>query len=247
MERCGRREFVRRSAAMVAAWSSALLADEHQKNRVRADDEDAMLFRRRPSQESGELDGPFKALREGDRVELTEPAEQIMEKAYRLGYDLEKRHGGCARCTVAALQQVLEFVPADAGLFRAASCLDGGATPHGLQNCGAFTGAGMFIGWVCGTEQFKRPVLARKLIREVYTHFEQEYGTVLCKDVREKLDGDCPKVVALAAQWTAEALLAQFADHKNDENRSQPLPEAGTGGPDADRHHFGHARPPSQC
>jgi hypothetical protein len=35
---------------------------------------------------------------------------------------------------------------------------------------------------------------------------------VLCKDVKDKAARDCPKVVALAAQWTAQALLARFAD-----------------------------------
>ena len=75
----------------------------------------------------------------------------------------------------------------------------------------------MVIGWVCGTEKFRRPRLARQIIREVYKHFEAEYGTVLCKDVRKKVDGDCPKVVARAARWTTEALLAQFAGHEKDD------------------------------
>ena len=105
----------------------------------------------------------------------------------------------------------MKSVPQDAGLRRAASVLDGGATPRGQQNCGAFTGAGMFIGWLCGTEEFQKPDLARKLIRKVYTQFESQYGNVLCKDVRQKAASDCPKVVGLAAQWTAEAILSEFA------------------------------------
>ena len=202
MKKYGRRHFIRDTTTGMVAWCSALHAEE---------------LAERP----GALQGPgavqdlaFKVLQEGDRVEIAEPLRRVMERAYRLGHDLEGRHGGCARCTVAALQQAIPFVPEDGGLFRAASCLDGGATPHGLQNCGAFTGAGMVIGWVCGTEKFRRPRLARQIIREVYKHFEAEYGTVLCKDVRKKVDGDCPKVVARAARWTTEALLAQFAGHE---------------------------------
>jgi hypothetical protein len=99
-------------------------------------------------------------------------------------------------------------------LFRAATCLDGGATPRGIQNCGAFTGAGMIIGYMCGTEPFKSPRLARKLIRKVCAHFESEYGTVLCADVKTGCGGDCAKVVGLAARWTAEALLDEFGDEK---------------------------------
>jgi len=112
---------------------------------------------------------------------------------------------------VAALQEALAFVPQDAALRRAASCLDGGATPRGVQSCGAFTGAGMFLGWLCGTAEFKNPLLARKLLKQVYQQFESQYGSVLCKDIRPKAASDCPKVVGLAAQWTAEAILSEFA------------------------------------
>jgi len=156
---------------------------------------------------------PFRALREGDRVELRQGAEQVLEKAYQLGRQFEKDHGGCARCTVAALQKALDFAPEDPGLFRAASCLDGGATPHGRQSCGGFTGAGMYIGWICGTEGFQSARLSHRLIRNVHERFEQRYGSILCKDVRRAANGDCIDVVASAARWTTEALLAQFADY----------------------------------
>jgi hypothetical protein len=35
---------------------------------------------------------------------------------------------------------------------------------------------------------------------------------VLCKDVREAADGNCPDVVGKAAKWTAEILLKEFTD-----------------------------------
>lgn len=156
----------------------------------------------------------FKVLGENDRVDIGESAQQIIEKAYKNGHELEKKHGGCARCTVAALQRSIGFVPEHRGLFRAASCLDGGATPHGVQNCGAFTGLGMVIGWICGNETFGDTRLSHKLIRKVYERFEAEYGSVLCKDVRTKANKDCPKVVGTAAKWTAEVLLRQFTDYE---------------------------------
>ncbi len=84
-----------------------------------------------------------RVLQSGDRVELAASPEEIIEKAYQMGYKYEKTHGGCARCTVATLQDALPFVAVDEGLFRGATCLDGGATPVSEQNCGAFTGAGM--------------------------------------------------------------------------------------------------------
>ena len=156
----------------------------------------------------------FKVLGENDRIDIGNKGNDIIEKAYKLGFELEKKHGGCARCTVAALQKSIEFVPGNKALFRTASCLDGGATPRGVQNCGAFTGSGMVIGWVCGNEKFGNTRLSHKLIRKVYERFEAEYGSVLCKDVRTKANKDCPKVVGTAAKWTAEVLLRQFTEYE---------------------------------
>lgn len=156
----------------------------------------------------------FKALSENDHLDIGDKAEEIVEKAYKLGYDFEKTHGGCCRCIVAALQNSIGFIPEDKDLFRAASCLDGGATPTGIQNCGAFTGTGMVIGWLCGIDKFGNTKLSHRLIRQVYKQFETEYGSVLCKDVRKKINHNCPEVVARAAKWTAEVLLRQFTNYE---------------------------------
>ena len=154
-------------------------------------------------------------LQSGDHVDLEGKPEEIIEKAYRLGHEYEKKYGGCAQCTVAALQDALPFVDADEDVFRAASCLDGGATPTGLQNCGSFTGCGMIIGYLCGRTrngEFRGGSgLAHKLLRKVYQRYVDEYGSVLCKAVRQGANRDCPEVVGRAARWAAEALLGEFA------------------------------------
>jgi len=179
-----------------------------------------------PTVSFGQPSGPAPLLGRGDRVDLSGREAAILDEAYRLGYDYEKRYGGCAQCTVAALQDALPIVPADAGLFRGASCLDGGATPSGLQNCGAFTGAGMVIGFLCGRTRdeifFGDKGLSHELIRKVYQRFEDRYGSVLCKEVRAKAEADCPAVVGTAAQWTAEVLLEAFAGYCPG---GQPKPE----------------------
>ena len=158
-----------------------------------------------------------KILKPGDKVDIDGKGDEIVQKAYDLGHDYEKRHGGCARCTVAALQDAIPFVAVDESLFRGSTCLDGGATPTGTQNCGAFTGAGMIIGYVCGStrkEEFEGDAgLAHQLIHRVYDHFKEEYGTVLCQDVRAKAEGDCPNVVGSAAKWVAQVLLAEFSGY----------------------------------
>ena len=156
----------------------------------------------------------FKALGENDKIDIGDKGKEIIEKAYKLGHKFEKKHGGCCRCTVVALQRAIDFVPEDKALFRTASCLDGGATPNGVQNCGAFTGLGMVIGWLCGADKFGDTKLSHRLIRQVYKQFETEYGSVLCRDVKKKINHDCPEVVARAAKWTAEVLLRQFTNYQ---------------------------------
>ena len=156
----------------------------------------------------------FQILYENDRTAISGKGMEIIQKAYNLGYQYEEKHKGCARCTVAALQDAIDFIPPDEGIFRAASCLDGGATPTNLANCGSFTGSGMVIGWICGTGRFGDNKLSHDLIHKVYTCFEEEYGSVICKEIRERSNGKCPVVVGKAAKWTAEILLKQFTNYE---------------------------------
>ncbi len=156
----------------------------------------------------------FKVLDENDRFDIGDRGKEIIQKAYDLGYLFEDKYKGCARCTVAALQDAIDFIPADEGLFRTASCLDGGATPTKFANCGSFTGSGMVIGWVCGTQRFGDNTLSHELIHKVHKYFEEEYGGVICKEVRDRADKKCPEVVAKAAKWTTEILLKQFTKYE---------------------------------
>jgi C_GCAxxG_C_C family probable redox protein len=162
-----------------------------------------------------ETDAPSERGQESD---VAGRDQEIVEKAYRLGHQYEKQYGGCAQCTLAALQDAIPFLARDEGVFRGASSLDGGATPTGLQNCGSFTGAGMAIGYLCGRRRNTRfegtTKQSHRLIRKLYQQYEERYGSVLCKDVREKAERDCPEVVGLAAKWTAQILLDEFGTHR---------------------------------
>jgi C_GCAxxG_C_C family probable redox protein len=208
-----RRRFLARAGAGVALGLTGLLAAK-----VRAAD-------------------IFTAIESGERLNIGSEGEKIIEKAYKLGYDYEKEHGGCARCSVAALQDAIDFIPVNNDIFRAAGCLDGGATPTGIQSCGAFTGCGIVIGYLCGQkrERFKgRGRLSHKLIRQVYEKYKENYGSVLCRDVKEKMQeypDKCPRVVGRACRWTAEAILIEFTDYKQkaEVTRRQAAPLASRG------------------
>ena len=115
-------------------------------------------------------------------------------------------------------------------VFRTASCLDGGATPVGVQNCGGFTGSGIVIGHLCGgiTHQDGKiqgsTGLAHELLHKVYHRFKEQCGTVLCQDARKSAKGGCPEVVGRAARWAAEVILAEFTDYKPEAAEKQKEP-----------------------
>ncbi len=174
----------------------------------------ASLFLTRDALGAEQVGSQSQVLQEGDHFKLDADPKAIIEKAYQLGYKYEREHGGCSRCTVAALQDALPMVAVDEGVFRASTCLDGGATPVAEQNCGGFTGAGIIIGFVCGSRRndsfHGSSKLAHRLLHQVYHRFAKEYGTILCRDVREGVKKDCPEAIGRAARWTAEVLLAEF-------------------------------------
>lgn len=156
-----------------------------------------------------------RILKPGDKISLKTDPEEIIQKAYELGYIYEKENGGCARCTVAALQDAVPFVNNSEELFRSSTCVDGGATPTRISSCGAFTGSGMVIAYVCGgtrdgTIFTGHTELAHSLIHKVHDRFVKAYGTVICAEVQKATNKNCPEVVGQAAKWTAQLMIEEF-------------------------------------
>ena len=152
------------------------------------------------------------------RINIGDRGPQMIGRATALGREYEAKYGNCAQCTIAALQDSIEFIPKEEQIFLAGSSLSGGATANGNANCGGFTGAGIVIGQLCGRSRANfsnrsANQLAGKLMGEVAGKYEQVYGSVLCKDVREKAGKDCPEVVARAAGWAAESILKQLTNY----------------------------------
>lgn len=72
----------------------------------------------------------------------------------------------------------------------------------------------MLIGWICGTDRFGDNTLLHEMIHKVHKCFDEEYGNVICREVRDKADRKYPEVVVKAAQWTTELILNQFTTFK---------------------------------
>ena len=154
---------------------------------------------------------------------------EVTGAIYNSGFDFEKNYGGCAQCTLCALQPYLDI---DDTVIKSATGLMAGGVRSG-NSCGAFNGGLMAIAAVTGRspknmddKQAVADTLA--LGRKLFDKFMEEYGTVICRDIQYKImgksyrmydvedmqrfladgghDDKCTAVVAKAAVWTAEIL-----------------------------------------
>ena len=154
---------------------------------------------------------------------------EVKEAIYNSGFNFEKNYGGCAQCTLCALQPYLDI---DDTVIKSATGLMAGGV-RSDNSCGAFNGGLMAIAAVTGRspenmddKQAVADTLA--LGRKLFDKFMEEYGTVICRDIQYKImgksyrmydvedmqrfladgghDDKCTAVVAKAAVWTAEIL-----------------------------------------
>ena len=165
---------------------------------------------------------------------------EILQKGYDLGFQNEKVYQGCAQCILAAVQDL--FAARDDEVFRAASALAGGAGLCGDGSCGAYSGGVMFLGQLYGrtrgnfrdTKQTSKK--AFDLAKKLHDKFIEEYGSVVCREIQQKIFGrpfyirdadeykkfemmgahkdKCPAVVGNSARWVTEILLEQGSGPK---------------------------------
>jgi C_GCAxxG_C_C family probable redox protein len=160
---------------------------------------------------------------------------ELAERAYKLGKEYEKTYRGCGQCVIAALQDTLDARNDD--IFKAATGLAGGTGLAGDSGCGAYTGAVLVLSSFLGRERrsFTDPEGIRfkthQLVRKFQERFIQEYGSVICRDIQNKIlgryyylpdpqeyekfhnagahDVHCPEVVGKAARWMTEIILEE--------------------------------------
>jgi len=166
-----------------------------------------------------------------------ENRKELIEKAYKLGFEYEKSSHYCAQCVVATLQNILQIK--DESLFRASYPLSGGLGSTTQGTCGALSGGAMVLGYLYGRErhEFERGISNKKaalLSKRLYERFVQEYGSCICRNIQTRLFGrsfdfwneddkklfeeagghkdKCPAVVGKACVWTLEIILSEEGD-----------------------------------
>jgi C_GCAxxG_C_C family probable redox protein len=164
--------------------------------------------------------------------------ENIIEHAFSLGLEYEKKITCCCQCTIAAIQDALE-VRNDA-VFKAGSGLTAGGGLSCEGSCGGFTGGVMVMSSVFGRRRGKWDAdrkdkdCAHRMARALLAKFNQEYGGSLCKTVHHSIFGrefdlldipdreafeklgahvdKCTSVVGKAAAWATELILEELSN-----------------------------------
>lgn len=126
-------------------------------------------------------------------MEKEKRRKELMEKAYELGFEYEKKYKGCSQCVIAAIQDTLGI--RDDSVFKAATGLAGGGGLTGIGACGGYAGGVMVLGQLLGRERsifedserirFRSFDLANQLVDE----FIGEFGTIICRDIQVKIFG----------------------------------------------------------
>jgi C_GCAxxG_C_C family probable redox protein len=157
------------------------------------------------------------------------------QEAYALGYEYESKYGACSQCTILAIMDALGERNGD--VFKAAFGFAGGIASLS-KTCGALSAGVMAISLAHGrdlehlttqTEYEKRRCL--QMIRDLHDRYLQEYGTIECAQVHQKIFGrsfdqwdpaefqeflrlgghvdKCTSVVGNVACWTVELLTSE--------------------------------------
>ena len=164
--------------------------------------------------------------------------QELIDKAYQLGFDYERDYMGCAQCAFAALTDTFgkRNEETDA-IFQSLTALAGGGASEGDGSCGAYVGGTAFIGYILGRsrENFADPDRIRdktaRMAGKLQQKFIDEYGTVVCHQIHRKIYGrpfwfkdsdqmvkfeeagahetGCTSVVGNGSKWTAAILIEE--------------------------------------
>jgi len=176
---------------------------------------------------------PKETARYDTRGEGMASTGKILDRIAKAAYDNDRAYEGCARCVLAALQEHVHLLHDDKAYraaLKASTPLAAGVARRG-ETCGALIGAIMAVGLVAGSERLDDAegyVRAMEVAVEVFDRFKNNYGTVKCFEIQEKLFGrhydffnpedaeawykdngldKCPGVCAVAARIGAEVIL----------------------------------------
>ncbi len=119
---------------------------------------------------------------------MEEAKKELLEKAYKLGFEYEKVYRGCSQCAIAAIQDTLDI--RDDNVFKAGTGLAAGGGLTGIGVCGGYAGGIMVLSQLLGRERSNFEDLERvrfksfELARKFLWQYTQELGSIICRDIQ---------------------------------------------------------------
>ena len=121
--------------------------------------------------------------------------QEMLDKAYKHGFDAERDARGCAQCSLAGVQDALniryDFV------CKAASGLAGGAGECIDGICGGYSGAILAMSLFFGrtreeevtTKGREDKYVSFRMAAALHDRYMEKYGTVICSGIHKKIYG----------------------------------------------------------
>jgi len=158
---------------------------------------------------------------------------ELLDKIEKIAHGYESKYHGCTQCVLGAFRDILGEKIITDQVFRAGSGLCGGVGCSG-HACGTVTGGLIVISLFRGRDfhDFQNEeimIKGFKLGQPLIDKTKNEYGSIDCYDIQDKLTGRhydcwseedqkiakendmhgkiCPEVVGKAARWTMEILI----------------------------------------
>ena len=124
--------------------------------------------------------------------------QELIEKAYQIGFDKEATLHGCSPCTFWAIAEALGMDEYSEILYKASTGLSGGVGLSIEGHCGALSAGALAIGARYGRD-FKgqedleayqaRMARSNDLCRKLVERFQETYGSIICPDIQKRLFG----------------------------------------------------------
>ena len=124
--------------------------------------------------------------------------QELLDKAYELGFNFEKNSTSCSQSTVAALHELLAFEDV---VVRVSTPCEGGQADQVVGTCGGLIGGTMVLDYFfgrpiekmsyqeCIEDNIQAAEDAAKVAKLLYDKYVDEYGTIICPHIQVQLFG----------------------------------------------------------
>lgn len=124
--------------------------------------------------------------------------QELLDKAYELGFNFEKYSYSCSQSTVAAIHELLDI---DDVVVKVATSLSGGTAEQFSGTCGPLSGGLIALGYFFGrpVEKLSHQERIQDNVDALFASFPaaqsltekfwQQYGTIICPHIQRQLFG----------------------------------------------------------